>query len=94
MLCLQNEWPNNAGAGMLCETERRYLLLSPEYDTKPGVPSPCLSVCRLDPASGWCTGCLRTLDEITDWRDLSDNEKRYIWKQLPQRFDLLFPDAL
>jgi predicted Fe-S protein YdhL (DUF1289 family) len=50
-------------------------------------------VCRLDPASGWCSGCLRTLDEITDWRDLSDNEKRYIWKQLPQRFDLLFPGA-
>ncbi|HUD31901.1 MAG TPA: DUF1289 domain-containing protein, partial [Variovorax sp.] len=26
------------------------------------VPSPCISVCRIDAASGLCTGCLRTLD--------------------------------
>ncbi len=27
------------------------------------VPSPCISVCRIDPASGLREGCLRTLDE-------------------------------
>ena len=75
---------------MLCETERRYLLLPPDYETACEVPSPCLSVCRIDTSSGWCTGCLRTLDEITDWRDLPDNEKRQVWKQLPSRFDLLY----
>ena len=26
------------------------------------VPSPCISVCRVDADSGWCDGCLRTLD--------------------------------
>jgi predicted Fe-S protein YdhL (DUF1289 family) len=75
---------------MLNETERRFLVLPPQYKTGSGVPSPCLSVCRIDPGTGWCAGCMRSLDEITDWRDLSDDEKRQVWKQLPQRFDLLY----
>jgi uncharacterized protein len=24
-------------------------------------------VCAIDPATGWCRGCLRTLDEIARW---------------------------
>ena len=28
------------------------------------VPSPCTRVCVIDPVSGFCRGCLRTLDEI------------------------------
>ena len=31
------------------------------------VPSPCISVCVMDPASGLCAGCYRTLAEIADW---------------------------
>ena len=40
------------------------------------VPSPCISICRMDPdrgtaaeraAGGLCVGCLRTLDEIMEW---------------------------
>ena len=23
-----------------------------------GLASPCISICRMDPATGWCTGCL------------------------------------
>ena len=30
------------------------------------VPSPCIAVCRMDAATGWCEGCLRTLDEIAE----------------------------
>ena len=40
------------------------------------VPSPCVSVCAMDDASGLCTGCLRTLDEIAAWSVLGDNERR------------------
>lgn len=29
--------------------------------------SPCINVCRMDPASGLCRGCFRTLDEIAAW---------------------------
>jgi hypothetical protein len=31
------------------------------------IPSPCIGVCRLDPETGLCAGCLRTPDEIAAW---------------------------
>ncbi len=49
------------------------------------VPSPCISVCRMDAATGWCEGCLRALDEIGVWSVLDDEEKRGVWQQLSQR---------
>ena len=53
--------------------------------TAPAVTSPCISVCRMDEASGWCEGCLRTIDEITIWSLLDDAEKRAVWLELGQR---------
>ena len=50
-----------------------------------GVPSPCINVCRMDPASGLCEGCLRTIDEIAAWGTLDDDGKRAVWQQLEQR---------
>jgi uncharacterized protein len=32
-----------------------------------GAPSPCINICVMDDASGWCTGCFRTIDEIVGW---------------------------
>ena len=49
------------------------------------VPSPCINVCRMESASGLCEGCLRTIDEIVAWSRLSDDGKRAVWAQLPQR---------
>ena len=49
------------------------------------VPSPCISICVLDPATGWCTGCQRTLEEIAAWSVLDDEEKRQVWNELPAR---------
>ena len=49
------------------------------------VPSPCISICRMDPRSGWCEGCLRTIDEIAGWSVMDDDEKRRVWQLLPQR---------
>ena len=49
------------------------------------VPSPCISVCRMDAATGWCEGCWRTLDEIAAWSALADEGKRAVWRQLAQR---------
>lgn len=31
------------------------------------IGSPCTNVCQIDPATGWCIGCGRTLDEIARW---------------------------
>lgn len=38
-------------------------------------PSPCISVCRIDPASGLCEGCLRTLDEIARWGSMNEEAR-------------------
>ncbi len=43
-----------------------------------GVPSPCINVCRMDASSGWCEGCLRTIDEIAGWSLYDDDEKRAV----------------
>ena len=49
------------------------------------VPSPCIDVCRMDAASGWCEGCLRTIDEIAAWGALADADKRAVLRLLPLR---------
>ena len=49
------------------------------------VPSPCISVCRVDASTEWCEGCLRTLDEIAAWSRLHDAAKREVWRAIEQR---------
>jgi len=49
------------------------------------VPSPCTSVCKMDPGTGWCEGCLRTIDEIAAWAGLADADKLVIWDRLAER---------
>ncbi len=49
------------------------------------IASPCVSVCRMDAGSGLCEGCLRTLDEITQWGRASDSAKRTMWRTLGER---------
>ena len=31
--------------------------------------SPCISICRTDPVTGYCYGCARTNDENIKWKD-------------------------
>lgn len=49
------------------------------------VPSPCISVCRMQEASGLCEGCHRTLDEIAAWSRLDDEGKRQVWRAIGER---------
>jgi len=49
------------------------------------VPSPCINICRMDAATGYCEGCLRTIDEIASWSGADDATRRAIWVQLPER---------
>ena len=48
-------------------------------------PSPCINVCRMDPDSGLCAGCLRTIDEIAGWGGYSDAEKRAVLRNIEAR---------
>jgi predicted Fe-S protein YdhL (DUF1289 family) len=50
-----------------------------------GPPSPCISVCQIDPATGWCLGCKRTIDEIRDWMIMRPEERQRVLDALGQR---------
>jgi predicted Fe-S protein YdhL (DUF1289 family) len=39
----------------------------------------------MNPQTGLCEGCLRTLDEIASWSRMADDDKRRIWALLPRR---------
>jgi predicted Fe-S protein YdhL (DUF1289 family) len=56
------------------------------------VPSPCRNVCVMHGPSGHCIGCGRTLDEITLWSVLDDDDKRAVWALLPARLAALPAD--
>jgi len=47
--------------------------------------SPCINVCRMNPETGLCEGCLRTLDEIAAWASMSSAERRAVLASLPAR---------
>jgi predicted Fe-S protein YdhL (DUF1289 family) len=41
-------------------------------------PSPCISVCKIAPAAGWCLGCRRTIAEIKAWKTMTDDQRRQV----------------
>ena len=47
--------------------------------------SPCVNVCRIEPATRRCRGCARTIDEIARWTALTDAERDSILADLPGR---------
>ena len=51
----------------------------------PIVPSPCVNICRMNRARGWCEGCGRTLDEIARWGTTDDADRDAVTAQLPGR---------
>lgn len=58
--------------------------------------SPCVAVCLIDPKTGLCFGCGRTLPEIARWPKLDSTERRGIMAGLAQRMTdagLTPPDA-
>jgi uncharacterized protein len=49
------------------------------------IASPCIDICKMDPATGLCAGCRRTIDEIASWSTLSAAEKRAVLVLLSAR---------
>ncbi len=39
------------------------------------VVSPCINVCRMDEATGFCLGCFRTMEEIANWSRASSEQR-------------------
>ena len=42
------------------------------------ITSPCISICRTDPRTGFCYGCARTYEEKKIWKD---EKTTVVWKK-------------
>jgi Predicted Fe-S protein len=42
------------------------------------IVSPCISICKTDPVTGYCYGCARTEEEKKIWKDEKINDE---WKK-------------
>lgn len=49
------------------------------------IASPCINICRMDKQSGLCTGCLRTIEEITVWSRTDDETRQRILATIAKR---------
>jgi predicted Fe-S protein YdhL (DUF1289 family) len=49
------------------------------------IESPCVRDCVLDPSTGYCLGCFRTLDEICRWASYTPEERRRVTEHLQAR---------
>jgi len=55
----------------------------------PIVESPCINICVMDEATGWCIGCGRTLDEIARWGGTDQADRDTVMAELPARMEKL-----
>ncbi|PJZ66996.1 hypothetical protein CH371_02620 [Leptospira wolffii] len=49
------------------------------------VRSPCIKICQMDPETGLCEGCFRTLDEIGRWTMYTEEQRKEIRIQIEAR---------
>ena len=49
------------------------------------IESPCVRDCRVDPVTGYCVSCLRTLSEISYWASYAPAERRRVMALLETR---------
>jgi uncharacterized protein len=54
------------------------------------VQSPCIGVCVVDESNGFCQGCFRTIQEIQNWWDLDNRQKKLIVDEAQQRESAVF----
>ncbi|HVP84418.1 MAG TPA: DUF1289 domain-containing protein [Rhizomicrobium sp.] len=55
------------------------------------IETPCRKICVMDPASGLCTGCARTLDEIARWAIYRPETRARIMSELADRLKRMSP---
>lgn len=59
------------------------------------IATPCIKVCAIEPLSGLCLGCGRSLREIGAWASLSPRARAEVMALLPARLarlEALRPD--
>ena len=54
------------------------------------IETPCVSICRQE--NGSCIGCGRTMEEITQWMNYTDEQRRQIMERLENDNSFRFSD--
>ena len=49
------------------------------------LPSPCVSICKLNKLTGFCEGCFRTENEIALWPSMNNDERLSLLPILRER---------
>ncbi len=52
---------------------------------KKKIESPCIKVCKINEQTGFCEGCKRTLEEISEWQKMPDKVKELVLANLKIR---------
>jgi predicted Fe-S protein YdhL (DUF1289 family) len=53
------------------------------------VDSPCIKICVVHAQTRLCTGCLRSIDEIAGWSQMSPDARSAVMDALPDRANLI-----
>ena len=59
--------------------------MSSEVWARNEIESPCVKICVIHPSERLCTGCHRTIEEISEWSRLPQIERDKIINELPER---------
>ena len=49
------------------------------------INSPCINICVIDAETGFCSGCFRTIEEISGWQRLTPEQKLDLLHELTDR---------
>lgn len=49
------------------------------------IQSPCINLCKMDSALSLCSGCFRSLNEITTWSRTDDSARAQILTNVARR---------
>ena len=58
---------------------------SKQPDVPAAMPSPCISICQMDPQADVCLGCYRTRQEIASWSSMNAEEQLALLAILNER---------
>jgi len=58
---------------------------SKQPDVPAAMPSPCISICQMDPQADVCLGCYRTRQEIASWSSMNAEEQHALLAILNER---------